>query len=418
MSAALDACSSLGIAVDEAGGPDGGPLALPRTEAEACELIGSFEDTSEGARLAPLGLGSSVDWCRPEQAAGDVRTLWLSTRSLVEAQGGVGVVEYVPGDGTLTALAGARMTDLRAVVAEGGHRITPAIGTDSTLGGVLAAGRSGGDRCAHGPGRHHVLGMRAVDGGGRVARSGGRLVKNVTGFDLHRLHVGARGTLGVVLEASLRLVPTPEAEALLVSEPLASDAEAVALALEVRADQRVRPRQLVVRDRRVHVVVAGRAAQVELERAAAEAHLGSAEVIAGDGSEERALAAADRAPAMRVLVAPSRVVEATRAIASALGETAGIVIEPDAAIVDLPRSLVDGHAEAWTDALLPALDALGARVESRCPLEPTVAAALAERHARATTAPERAWTGRLIEAFDPLHVLRTSGFPAGFDSDR
>ena len=65
-----------------------------------------------------------------------------------------------------------------------------------------------------------------------------------------------------------------------------------------------------------------------------------------------------------------------------------------------------------------ALDALGARVESRCPLEPTVAAALAERHARATTAPERAWTGRLIEAFDPLHVLRTSGFPAGFDSDR
>ena len=165
MSAALDACSSLGIAVDEAGGPDGGPLALPRTEAEACELIGSFEDTSEGARLAPLGLGSSVDWCRPEQAAGDVRPLWLSTRSLVEAQGGVGVVEYVPGDGTLTALAGARMTDLRAVVAEGGHRITPAIGTDSTLGGVLAAGRSGGDRCAHGPGRHHVLGMRTVDGG-------------------------------------------------------------------------------------------------------------------------------------------------------------------------------------------------------------------------------------------------------------
>ncbi len=420
---ALRVCADLGVEVVDAVGPGGAPVARPRSEEELLSIIAGVtraagNDLRSRPRLAPLGFGSSVTWCRASQSAGGTGTVFLSTRSIVEANDATGIVEYVPGDGTLTALAGASMADLRAAVAEGGHRITPAIATTSTLGGTLAAGRSGPDRCAFGPLRHHVLGTRVADGTGRVARSGGRLVKNVTGFDLHRLHVGARGTLGVILEASLRLMPVPEAESYVVSRPFASDAEAVDAALGIRADRRVAPRMLFVRDRCVHVLVAGRAAQVDVELAAVKGLCDIHETSDGDGVETRALGAAERSPALRILTVPSRVADVVRALVRTLGTIDGVVVEPDAAIVDVPSSLVDvpnslaGQRTAdWVETLFPALDALGAQVERRGRRAAELEAAIAGRQALPTT--EALWTRRLVDAFDPAHLFRIDGFPAG-----
>ena len=80
--------------------------------------------------------------------------------------------------------------------------------------------------------------MQVLVGDGTVARSGGRLVKNVTGFDLHRLHVGARGTLGAILEVSLRLRPLPECEAVVALEATELEAALDALADLVRGGAR------------------------------------------------------------------------------------------------------------------------------------------------------------------------------------
>ncbi len=185
----------------------GRPVAIPE---DAAALAGLVERAAaDGARLVPVGLGGKLPWLRPDVLAYDPEAaLLVSTRKLDQ------VVSYVPGDGTLTAQAGAPMELLARTVAEGGHRLTPdvALPAASTLGGVVAGSVSGLDRLQRGPVRHHVLGARAVQADGSEARSGGRLVKNVTGYDLHRLWTGSRGTLGVLTEISLRLFPAPELE--------------------------------------------------------------------------------------------------------------------------------------------------------------------------------------------------------------
>ena len=174
------------------------PLAAPETEAALVEIIRSAHGA--GLKVLPVGTGSRLGG-----AFGCEADLLVSTRNLG------GVVAYEPGDGTITALAGTRMSELAACVKEGGHRLTPDIPRPetATLGGVLADGLSGGDRLRFGPTRHHVLGMRVLMADGTITKTGGRLVKNVTGFELHRLYAGSAGSLCIILEASMRLFPAP-----------------------------------------------------------------------------------------------------------------------------------------------------------------------------------------------------------------
>lgn len=179
------------------------PMVTPRDAGEVSELLRLCG--REGRRVLPVGHGSKLAWSAPPVRV-DVA---LSTRALA------GVVAYEPGDGTLTARAGTDMARLAEVVAAGGHRLTPDVPRpgSASLGGVVAAGQSGICRLRLGPGRNHVLGLAAALGDGTSSKSGGRLVKNVTGFDLHRLHAGGKGALGVILEVSLRLFPMPAREA-------------------------------------------------------------------------------------------------------------------------------------------------------------------------------------------------------------
>jgi len=170
------------------------PMAAPETEEELIDLV--REAREGGLKVLPIGNGTRLGGVH-----GCGADLLLSTRKLT------GVVAYEPGDGTVTARAGTLMSELAEAISLGGHRLTPDVPrpAEATLGGVLADSWSGGDRLRFGPTRHHVLGLRVLSSDGVVTKTGGRLVKNVTGFELHRLYAGSGGGLCLILEASLRL---------------------------------------------------------------------------------------------------------------------------------------------------------------------------------------------------------------------
>ncbi len=136
-----------------------------------------------------------------------------------------GVQLYEPDELVLTARAGTPIREIAETIAARGQcmafeppTLGPLFGTDgeSTLGGVVASGWSGPRRVKAGAVRDHVLGLRAVGGDGQVFKSGGRVVKNVTGFDLSKLLTGSHGTLAVLTEITIKVVPAPEAVRTLV----------------------------------------------------------------------------------------------------------------------------------------------------------------------------------------------------------
>lgn len=119
------------------------------------------------------------------------------------------VVEHAVEDLVLTAQAGLVLTEAQAAVTAHGHRIplAPPFASRATLGGIIACAADGPTRDAYGAVRDQVLGVQIVHGDGRISRAGGRVVKNVTGYDLCRLYTGSRGVLGIITELTLRLRP-------------------------------------------------------------------------------------------------------------------------------------------------------------------------------------------------------------------
>jgi len=369
----------------------------PTSEAEVQDALRAARE--ESARLVPVGRGHRVGALRPDAA--DARR--LDVTGLVPA-GSSGVIEYVPGDGVVTAHAGAAIEGIAAAVREGGHRLTPRLGASrtadgATLGGLVGEGRSGLDRVAFGPLRHHVLGLRIVDGRGRAVRSGGRLVKNVTGFDLHRLVIGARGAMGVALEVSLRLVPAAELERTLLRDT-DGPAEALSLARSLRADARIHARALFTRGGRVTLVLGGRGAEVEAETALAREVAGPFDSVEdGEDASQRAVDAGDVEAALRVTTRPSRASAALEALAACGADVSAATLQPDAAEIALSE-----------EALAGAADDLGARIAAAG----AVARALSPAAARLlASAPHRAagaagLEDRVQAALDPDGVLRAA----------
>lgn len=129
------------------------------------------------------------------------------------------VVEYEPADLTVTVEAGIRLAALQTELAE--HRqflpLDPPYSDRCTIGGIVSANASGSLRLRHGTARNQVLGLRVVHANGTVVKSGGKVVKNVAGYDLNKLYIGAFGTLGIVTEVTLKLSPIPGREAILTA---------------------------------------------------------------------------------------------------------------------------------------------------------------------------------------------------------
>jgi glycolate oxidase FAD binding subunit len=126
-----------------------------------------------------------------------------------------GVIDYDPSELVITLRAGSRLSDVEALLAQ--HRQMlgfepPHFGKNATIGGIVASGLTGPRRAYAGAIRDFMLGVKIVDGRGEVLNFGGRVIKNVAGFDVSRLMVGALGTLGVILEVSLRVIPMVETE--------------------------------------------------------------------------------------------------------------------------------------------------------------------------------------------------------------
>jgi len=233
------------------------PLVAPQSEAGMAEFLRAA--ATDGWKLVVVGNGSKLSWY-PAPANVDVI---LSSARLS------GVSAYEPEDGTLSAWAGTPLLELEETVRAGGHHLSPEVPRpeSATLGGVVASASSGFDRLRYGAVRENVLGLRVALPDGKVVKSGGRLVKNVTGYDLHRLLCGSHGTLGVITEVSLRLYPWPVAAGLL-SASYATREEALSKARKALACP-VHPVAIVVSDlgpgesHRLELFLAGREDVIE-----------------------------------------------------------------------------------------------------------------------------------------------------------
>ncbi len=132
-----------------------------------------------------------------------------------------GVLGYEPSELVVTAAAGTRLRELELLLAEHGQCLPfepPRFGVASTVGGMVAAGLSGPARASVGSLRDYVLGVQIVNGRGELLRFGGQVMKNVAGYDVSRLMAGSMGTLGVIVEVSLKVLPLAPAEATLLFE--------------------------------------------------------------------------------------------------------------------------------------------------------------------------------------------------------
>jgi len=190
----------------------------PQSEAELAEML--------SARTAPLRIvgGGTRSIGRP--ASGEA----------LETGGLTGITLYEPGALTLVVLAGTSVAEITAALAAEGQHLPFEVpdlrwllGTKgaSTIGGVVAANASGPRRVQAGACRDYLIGVRFVDGTGMVIKNGGRVMKNVTGYDLVKLIAGSHGTLGVLTEVAFKLLPAPGAVVSLCLRGL-DDARAVA----------------------------------------------------------------------------------------------------------------------------------------------------------------------------------------------
>lgn len=141
--------------------------------------------------------------------------------------GHTGIVSYQPVELVLTARAGTPLTEIEAALAENNQMLAfepPRFSDSATIGGTLACNQSGPARPWSGSVRDHVLGVRLINGIGEHLKFGGQVMKNVAGYDVSRLQAGAMGSLGVITEISLKVLPKPAATRTLVWDMEAKEA--------------------------------------------------------------------------------------------------------------------------------------------------------------------------------------------------
>jgi len=179
---------------------------VPASTAELARFLAANAHESRET-VVPAGGRTSLRMGDP--VAGPSRLISISSMHKV--------IDYPARDMTITVESGVRIADLQRTLAAEGQRL-PIDVADSgraTLGGAIAANASGPRRCGHGTFRDYVIGISAVDGTGRPFSAGGRVVKNVAGYDLCKLLVGSLGTLAVITQATLKVRPLVETSRLM-----------------------------------------------------------------------------------------------------------------------------------------------------------------------------------------------------------
>jgi glycolate oxidase FAD binding subunit len=209
---------------------DLGPLTVvrPQSVAELGDLV--RRAAAERQALYPVGGGTMLDLGLPPSRPGWIVDVGALNR----------VIDYPARDMTITLQAGVTITELQRVLAAENQRLPVDVprADRATLGGALAANVSGPRRYGFDTLRDYVLGISTVNDEGHEVKAGGRVVKNVAGYDLCKLHIGALGTLGVITQVTLKVRPIPDAQALLA---LGCDAASLGPLLDLLHASRIRP---------------------------------------------------------------------------------------------------------------------------------------------------------------------------------
>jgi glycolate oxidase FAD binding subunit len=159
-------------------------------------------------RILPCGNGSKLSW---GGLARDIQAI-VSTQHLNN------IIEHAIGDFTVTVEAGMKLADLQRILQQNGQflPLDPAYPQSATIGGIIATADAGSWRQRYGSVRDLLLGISFLRADGEIAKAGGRVVKNVAGYDLMKLFAGSYGTLGIITQATFRLYPLPEASGSIV----------------------------------------------------------------------------------------------------------------------------------------------------------------------------------------------------------
>lgn len=192
-------------------------LIFPHSEQALAKIVKYASDRS--LSMLPCGSGSKLNW------GGLVK----DARLVVSTQHLDRIIEHAVGDLTVTVEAGVKLSQLQEILAPSKQflPIDPAYPDSATIGGIVATADSGSWRQRYGGIRDMVLGLSFVRADGEIAKAGGRVVKNVAGYDLMKLFAGSYGTLGIISQVTFRLYPASETSETIV---LTGDAKAIATA--------------------------------------------------------------------------------------------------------------------------------------------------------------------------------------------
>jgi glycolate oxidase FAD binding subunit len=192
---------------------------FPKTQESLSEIIKYASE--QRCSVLPCGSGSKLSW------GGLVK----DARLVVSTQHLDRIIEHAVGDLTVTVEAGVKLSDLQTSLKQTNQflPLDPAYPESATIGGIVATADSGSWRQRYGGIRDMVLGLSFVRADGQIAKAGGRVVKNVAGYDLMKLFTGSYGTLGIISQVTFRLYPLPEASGTIV---LTGETSAIATAMQ------------------------------------------------------------------------------------------------------------------------------------------------------------------------------------------
>jgi glycolate dehydrogenase FAD-binding subunit len=370
--------------------------AIPANDIECARILADAARDHRTVRIRGSGTKSYMGDARPT-------AIEVSTERLA------GVVDHVPADLTVTVGAGTRVADLAAALARSGQflPLDPPHANEATIGGVIAANSNGFWRARYGALRDLLIGTRIALADGTVARAGGRVVKNVAGYDLDKLLVGSFGTLGVIVEATLKVLPVPAASDGLVARfARSADAFAGAQAV-VRGASRVEACVVERSDAGWRLAMQARGTGPTVKRAIDDARREIAERGGGASELADALAEMRELPARATDGALVRV-SLPLAASAAFAESAARLETLAALVADAASGVTRAHLVGDDDAVIRDAEALllAARVVGGAGRIERRAEHLRSRLLTWPTRPNGDFLMRRIkDAFDPAGIL-------------